>query len=115
MVLTPNFKSDKDKQVPVEEPIWKTDIPSTNYWIQEGRYFLETLTMDDVIYHIRMCPQAKNDFLAAVNPKRKDYVALVNVPPADYYNSDKMADGLNRCKDTLILWTNFKGIPPGQG
>jgi len=113
MSLSGNFPENGTSVSTEEVEIWREDIPEGNYWIQEGRNYLRTLTKDDVIWMLQRIPKARKDYLEAVNPEREDYVRLANVPLVNHYDPDKMNKGLNRTPQSIeFLWKECKGVWP---
>jgi hypothetical protein len=96
------------------EPIWRDVIPAGNYWIESGRNYLNTLTKDDIIFHISRIDRARRDYAKAANPKNTEYFTLVNVPrvnEVDY--SDISRRGINNTLSSIdFLWNKSKGIVP---
>ena len=113
MSLSGNFPEDGDAVEVEEIPIWRETIPEGNYWGEEGRNYLLTLTKEQVIWMLQRIPRAKRDYLDAVNPSRTDYTELVNLPMVDQFNGDKMSAGVRRTPQSIkFLWETSRGVCP---
>jgi hypothetical protein len=105
---------DNPNSTVAEIPIWRENIPTDNYWVSDGKHFLETLSMDDVIYILERNRLARQDYLDAVNPLHPEYAKLINVPLVENFDDSRSAKEMNNAngvKDSY-LWKDCRGVCP---
>jgi hypothetical protein len=113
MALIGNFLSEGTLTTAQEESVWRDTVPDTNYWMGSGRIYMESLSMDNIIFILERVPLARNDYLDAVNPKRPDYVALINTPMTQAFPETDFASKLNNQSGSVQFFHGVcKGIVP---
>jgi hypothetical protein len=115
MALNGFIPHDPDAPAEASEiPILVENVAVTNFWFEEGRCIIPELTRDDLIYILARTPQARIDYIKAVNPKRLDYVELINTPMVEPFEDTRDAGQIYNAKESVdFLWNQCKGIPPG--
>ena len=93
---------------------WRTVIPDGNWWMLEGRNYLESLDKDQICFILERNQMARLHYLDAIDPNNAEYTILINIPMlADRPDEDsaKQINNSSGVKDSA-LYTVFRGVCP---